>query len=74
MSIVTIQYAFYNPRNPKCRACEDWEPLYDSKTIPEKEKRFYACWGKCQNKDTKVRSRIREDNDKACIQFTKFKD
>lgn len=58
MSIVEIQYEFYNPRNPKCRACKDWDDYNGEGFV-----------GNCVNKDFKGRKQNRYHNAKACTQF-----
>jgi hypothetical protein len=54
MSIVEIRY------NPKCRNCHYWKPQNGNR---------FDYHGKCHNEKTKVKSKVRINNDKACIQF-----
>jgi len=62
MAIVEFIYSWYNPRNPKCRNCASWNP---------EEGHLSAT---CSNKDTKVHSKHRQHNDKACVCFDLKKD
>ena len=63
MSVFTIEYEFYNPRNPKCRACKFWKS-------DDKRMDYY---GRCENKNTRVKNKnTRRHNAKACIEFGYF--
>ena len=54
MAIFTIEYEWFNPMNPKCRACKFFD---DDK------------WESCTSETTKVRSKYRQHNSKACAAF-----
>ena len=54
MAIVETVYEFNNPRKPKCRACSYFKG---------------GVVGKCISESTKVKSRNRYHNSKACIEF-----
>ena len=60
MSIVTIEYDFYNPRNPKCRACK----FYKSDC---------GIVGDCTKEEFKG-NKHRYHNSKACQYFRKKDD
>lgn len=58
MAIVTIISDFYNPRNPKCRNCKHYIFKNGNWTS-----------GICNSNTTKVKSKQRFDNSKACSQI-----
>lgn len=60
MGVVEITYDFYNPRNPKCRACQHW----DNKN---------SFIGVCRKPEFKGR-KSRLHNAKACQYFELIKD
>lgn len=62
MAVLTIEYEFYNPRNPKCRACKYWGDDAD-------KEEYYRT---CQNKEAKIKYRDRAHNSPACSKFSRF--
>lgn len=56
MGIIEISAPWYNPSAPKCRNCNWWLSA----------DRFS---GMCRNQKTKVQTKHRYHNDKACVQF-----
>ena len=60
MGTFAVVADWYNPRNPKCRCCVDYEESLD-----------FPCpvgWADCKNSDFKGNKR-RYHNDKACVRF-----
>jgi len=59
MGTFTIEYSWYNPRNPRCRCCKYW----DGNDIKD----YHAD---CTNEKFKGDRRCRAHNAKACTQFS----
>lgn len=62
MGGLAMEYEWYNPKAPKCRNCMYWTGAP------------YDHHGECLDVTTKIKTRLREHNAKACSHFVKRKE